>query len=66
MLVLAGRLMNAFKKTQFDVYLIDQGFRQWLIASAASLIGNPTIRFDEKLMKAISHVGGVRVPASQV
>ena len=44
---------------------IDVDFKDWLV-QVASFVANAGLSYGEKLMKAVSHMGGVRVPEHQV
>ena len=51
---------------QYSLIKIIEGFKEWLVNVAAAFVANMHLAYGEKLMKAVSHIGGVRVPAHQV
>eukprot|EP00435_Cladocopium_sp_Y103_P064742 s354_g26.t1 len=66
LMILAARLKTALKVTGADKVDPRAGFKDWLINVAASFVANHGLPYGEKLMKAVSHMGGVRVPAEQI
>ena len=64
-LMLAARLKVAFANCGLEHIDINQGFQQWLVFAAASVVANANLRYGEELMKSLSHMGGVRVPPHQ-
>eukprot|EP00435_Cladocopium_sp_Y103_P036926 s488_g9.t1 len=66
LMILAARLKTALKVTGADMIDPRAGFKDWLINVAASFVANHGLPYGEKLMKAVSHMGGVRVPVEQI
>ena len=64
-LMLAAPLKVAFANCGLEHIDINQGFQQWLVFAAASVVANANLRYGEELMKSLSHMGGVRVPPHQ-
>ena len=65
-MILATRVRCALEATGIALLQIDEGFKDWLVNAAASFVANVQLAYGEKLMKAVSHVGGVRVHAYYV
>eukprot|EP00435_Cladocopium_sp_Y103_P029299 s941_g7.t1 len=66
LMILAARLKTALRVTGADQQDPRVGFKDWLINVAASFVANHGLPYGEKLMKAVSHMGGVRVPVEQI
>eukprot|EP00435_Cladocopium_sp_Y103_P021927 s3816_g5.t1 len=66
LMILATRLKVALRLSGAGVQDPRAGFKDWLINVAASFVANHGLPYGEKLMKAVSHMGGVRVPVEQV
>ena len=66
LMMLAARIKRALKLSGMTIQRIDVDFKDWLVQVAASFVANAGLSYGEKLMKAVSHMGGVRVPEHQV
>eukprot|EP00435_Cladocopium_sp_Y103_P057865 s295_g20.t1 len=66
LIILASRLKVALKNTGAGLQDPRIGFKDWLINVAASFVANHGLGYGEKLMKAVSHMGGVRVQVEQL
>ena len=64
-LLLAARIKVALETCGIDLLDINQGFREWLSATAQSLVSNTTLSYGENLLKSVSHMGGVRISKRQ-
>ena len=65
-MILATRIQHALETTSMSVMKIDVDFKDWLVNVAATFVANAGLSYGEKLMKAVSHMGGFRVPEHQV
>ena len=53
-------------KTLFQTLLkITTNFKDWMVNAAATFVANLGMPYGEKLMKAVSHMAGVRIPEHQ-
>ena len=66
LMILATRVQHALEVSGMIALRIDVDFKDWLVNVAASFVANAGLSLGEKLMKAVSHMGGVRVPEHQV
>ena len=66
LMILATRIRYALETTGMSAMRIDIDFKDWLVNVAATFVANAGLSYGEKLMKAVSHMGGVRVPEHQV
>ena len=66
LMILATRVRCALETSGMMLQRIDEGFKDWLVSVAASFVANAGLSYGEKLMKAVSHMGGIRVPEHQV
>ena len=66
LMILATRIQYALETAGMSVMRIDVDFKDWLANVAASFVANAGLSYGEKLMKEVSHMGGVRVPEHQV
>eukprot|EP00435_Cladocopium_sp_Y103_P040939 s3204_g11.t1 len=64
-LMMAARLRIAFEKCGLNYVNISIDFQKWLAFAASSVIANLYLPYGEELMKSLSHMGGVRIPAHQ-
>ena len=66
LIILATGIRCALEVSGMSIIRIDEDFKDWLVNVAASFVANMSLAYGEKLMKAVSHMGGVRVPSHQV
>ena len=66
LMILAASIQHALEVSGMAVQSIDVDFKDWLVQVAASFMANAGLSYGEKLMKAVSHMGGVRIPEHQV
>ena len=66
LMIPATRIRLALETTGMTILNIEENFKDWLVNVAASFVANSGLSYGEKLMKAVSHMGGIRVPEHQV
>ena len=66
LMMLVARIKHALAISGMTVQSIDVDFKDWLVQVVASFVANAGLSYGEKLMKAVSHMGGVRIPEHQV
>ena len=66
LMILATRIKCALEASGMALIRIDEVFKSWLVNVAAAFVANMSLAYGEKLMKAVSHMGGVRIPSHQV
>lgn len=65
LMILAMRIKAALDFSGMSHMHINENFKDWMVNVAATFVANHSLPYGEKLMKAISHMGGVRIPAHQ-
>ena len=64
-LLLAARIKVAFERCGIHLLDINQGFQEWLSATAQAMVSNALLSYGENLLKSVSHMGGVRISKRQ-